>query len=391
VFRAPAACGDHLVTEAAADAELLGWARDVSGEGTAALVELENDAGCFAYEIDQETIDNLVSQGFHVNGSLGYVWPPGLGDPLPPPEPTTDDPVALTGPAACPNVTKQSALQLLYASPGKEETLRFLKDCPGEVVIGEKRETGPVGSMKSAAAHAAGGRTGFVLDRHGDKLRELLMRDNGVERTVAYLKKKMQLGYDYFVIDEITAASDFRDGTTLNRRLRKLLLRMPNRTIIPYISIDLTQYSSGFSYMQGRKLLLRAFKLRARSIALEVYLHTGQVRAGYAPSTFRRAADRLALAVRGLSKAGGINLRAITTIGTSMHSSYPQYRYLDQASYDLTSLSRQVNAIRHGSKRLRQQHGVGWYFVNKSDMAPPSAYSYDALIRRMRLLGLRFK
>jgi hypothetical protein len=74
-----------------------------------------------------------------------------------------------------------------------------------------------------------------------------------------------------------------------------------------------------------------------------------------------------------------------------MHSSYPQYRYLDQPSYDLASLSRQVNAVRHGSKRLRSQRGVGWYFVNKSDMAPPSAYSYDALIRRMRLLGLRFK
>jgi hypothetical protein len=391
LFRAPVTCGDRLVTTAAADTELLGWARDASGEGTAELVELVNDAGCYAYEIEQETIDNLVGAGFHVVGSVGYVWPPGLGDPLPPPEPTTDEPIAAAGPDACPGVNRQSALQLLYASPGKEETLRFLKGCPGEVVVGEKRETGPVGSMKSVAAHAAGGRTAFVLDRHGDKLRELLMRDNGVERTVAYLKKKLQLGYDYIVIDEITAASDFRDGTTLNRRLRKLLLRMPTRTIIPYISIDLTQQTYGFAAMQGRKLLLRAFKLRARTLALEVYLHTNQVRSGYAPSTFRRAADRLALAVRGLSKTGGINRRAITVIGTSMHSSYPQYRYLDSASYDLRSLSRQVNAIRHGSKRLRQQNGVGWYFVNKSDMAPPSAYSYDALIRRMRLLGLRFK
>jgi hypothetical protein len=217
-------------------------------------------------------------------------------------------------------------------------------------VIGEKRETGPVGSMKSAAAQAAGGRTAFVLDRHGDKLRELLLRDNGVERTVAYLKKKMQLGYDYIVIDEITAASDFRDGTTLNRRLRKLLLRMPTRTIIPYISIDLTQQTYGFAAMQARKLLLRAFKLRARTLALEVYLHTNQVRAGYA-----------------------------------------QYNYLDQPSHDLTSIKRQVNAIRHGSRRLRAQRGIGFYFVNKSDMAPPSAYTYDRLIKTMRLQGLRFR
>jgi hypothetical protein len=143
--------------------------------------------------------------------------------------------------------------------------------------------------------------------------------------------------------------------------------------------------------MRARRLLLRAFKRRARALALEIYLHTGEVRAGAAPLHFRRAADRLALAVRGLQGGGGINQRAISVIGTSMHSAFAQYRYLDQPSYDLRSLSRQVNAIRHGSRRTRQQNGVGWYFVNKSDMEPrPGTYSYDALIRRMRLLGLRF-
>jgi hypothetical protein len=205
----------------------------------------------------------------------------------------------------------------------------------------------------------------------------------------------MQLGYDYIVIDEITAAPDYRDGSTLNRRLRKLLLRMPARTIIPYISIDLVQQAGGFDRMRERRLLLRAFKRRARALALEVYLHTPDVKAGAAPLNFRRAADRLALSVRGLAHGGGINLRAISVIGTSIHagtSGLAQYMYLDQPSYDLRSLSRQVNAIRHGSKRLRQQHGVGWYFVNKSDMDPRSGgYSYDALIRRMRLLALRFK
>lgn len=387
VFRTAGACGDRLATSGD---ELLGWARADGGDGTAALVELAAPDGCsFVYETDDETIATLAAEGYTVTGTVAHVWPPGMGD-APLAEPADPEPGLAAAPAPC-QVTKHSPLQLLYASPGKVHTLRFLIGCPGEVVVGEKRESGPVGAMKSAEAHAAGGRTAFVLDRHGDKLRELLLRDNGVERTAAYLRKKMQAGYDYFVIDEITAAPDFRDGTTLNRRLRKLLLRMPPRTIIPYISIDLTQRSTGYAAMRGRRLLLRAFKRRARALALEVYLHTGEVRAGYAPSTFRRAADRLALAVKGLKYGGGINTRAISVIGTSMHSTYPQYRYLDQPSYDLRSLSRQVNAIRHGSKRLRQQNGVGWYFVNKSDMAPPSAYSYDALIRRMRLLGLRFR
>jgi hypothetical protein len=161
---------------------------------------------------------------------------------------------------------------------------------------------------------------------------------------------------------------------------------MPARTFIPYISIDLTQYPGGYSDLRARRQLLRAFARRARVLALEVYLHTGQVMAGAAPSVFRTAALRLGLA----SAYSGINRRAITVIGTSMHSSYPQYRYLDSPSHDLASIKRQVNAVRHGSRRLRSQRGIGWYFVNKSDMAPPSAYSYDRLIKTMRLAGLRF-
>lgn len=293
VFRTQTACGDRLAPQGD---ELLGWARDSAGDGTAELVELAAPDRCaFTYETDPETIDTRVAQGFHIVGTVAYVWPPGMGD-APAIEPPDTGETTAEAPAPC-HADKHSALQLLYASPGKDFTLRFLRGCPGEVVVGEKRELGPVGAMKSADAQAAG----------------------------------------------------------------------------------------------GRRLLLRAFKRRARVLALEVYLHTGEVRAGHAAATFRRAADRLALAVHGLSGTGGINRRAITVLGTSMHSSYAQYRYLDQPAYDLRALSREVNAIRHGSKRLRQQHGIGWYFVNKSDMDPPSAYSYDALIRRMRLLGLRFK
>jgi hypothetical protein len=74
-----------------------------------------------------------------------------------------------------------------------------------------------------------------------------------------------------------------------------------------------------------------------------------------------------------------------------MHSTFAQYRYLDQPAHDLESIKRQVNALRHASWRTRQQHGVGYYFVGKSDMAPISHYSYDALIRRMRTQALRFR
>lgn len=377
ISKTTGACGDDLVTTAG-DA-LLGYAHAAAGDGTAELVELTSADGCHAYETEGDAITSLVADGYTITKSLGYVWPPGMTDPVAP-----DTEIV----AATCNADKHSPVELLYASPGATETLRFLIGCPGEVVVGEKRESGPVGAMKSATAHARGGRSGFVLDRNGDKLRDLLNRSNGVERTAAYLRHKLAIGYDYIVIDEITSAHDFADGQALNHKIRALLLRMPVRTVIPYISIDLTQEAIGAVAMKNRRYLLRAFRNRARVLALEVYQHTASVIGGHAPSILRLASDRLALAVGGL--APGINQRAITTLGTSMHSTFAQYRYLDQPSHDLDAITRQVNAIRHGSKRLRQQRGIGWYFVDKSDMAPPSAYSYDALIKRMRIQALRF-
>lgn len=248
-------------------------------------------------------------------------------------------------------VTKRSPWFLLYASPGADESELFLRGCPGEVIIGEKREGGPRGRMRLPENHARGGRTAFVLDRNGDKLRELLARTNGVERTAQYLKAKLARGYDYIVVDEITAASDWADGGSLNEKFRKLLLRLPPRTVIGYVSIDLTQYPGGDVRMRNRRYLLRALKQRGRGLALEVYLHTAQVMAGAAPATYARAADRLALAVKGMPHGGGINTRAISVLGTSMHSSYPQYRYLDQPRNDLASIKRQVSAIRFGDRK----------------------------------------
>ncbi|HET9988821.1 MAG TPA: hypothetical protein VFQ65_09875, partial [Kofleriaceae bacterium] len=323
VGRVATACGDQLVV-ASAGSELLGYARATAGAGTAELVELADPNGCHAYATDSDRVAALVAEGYAITNSLGYVWPPGMTDPVVA-EPTGDDDAIVAAQPAC-KVSKSSPVELLYASPGAVETLRFLIGCPGEVIVGEKREDGPIGAMKSAAAHAQGGRSGFVLDRNGDKLRELLNRSNGVERTAAYLRHKLASGYDYIVIDEVTSASDFADGQGLNHELRQLLLRMPARTIIPYISIDLTQESIGAAAMPHRRLLLRAFKKRARVLALEVYLHTAQVMAGESPSVFRRATDRLGDAIRGLAGAGGINGRSIITIGTSMHSTYAQYR-----------------------------------------------------------------
>lgn len=72
--------------------------------------------------------------------------------------------------------------------------------------------------------------------------------------------------------------------------------------------------------------------------------HTPQVMAGAAPAAYRRAADRLALAVKGLPFGGGINTCAISVIGTSMHSTFPQYRYLDQPKNDLGAITRQPGA-----------------------------------------------
>jgi len=385
ILRVATRCGDQLTNATGDGTELLGWASG-GGGGTAELVELAAPDGCtHVYETDGDAIAGLVADGYTISGSLGFVWPPGLGELAP------SDDAPLVMPATACHVTRQSPWYLLYASPGADQSEQFLTGCPGEVIIGEKREAGPEGRMRLPANQALGGRSAFVLDRNGDKLRELLARSNGVERTAAYLRAKLASGYDYIVVDEITGAADWADGESLNVKFRKLIQRMPARTIIGYISIDLTQYGTGEVKMRDRKLLLRALKQRGRGLALEIYLHTAQVMAGAAPGVFSATANRLARAVKGLANGGGINTRAISVIGTSMHSSYPQYRYLDEPSHDLASITRQVNAIRHASKRTRQQRGVGYYFVGKSDMDPPSAYSYAQLIARMRGQTLRFK
>src|SRR5262249_29610370 len=159
--------------------ELLGWA--AGGDGTADLVELTAPDGCaHVYETDPDAIADFVALGFTRGTAIAAVWPPGWGDA---PGDPANAPDATPGPCT---LGAHAALEFLCSSPGVVETLRFLIGCPGEVVVGEKREPGPVGSMKSAAAHAAGGRSAFVLDRNGDKLRQLLMRTNGVERTAAY-------------------------------------------------------------------------------------------------------------------------------------------------------------------------------------------------------------
>ena len=153
--------------------------------------------------------------------------------------------------------------------------------------------------MKSAEAQAEGGRTAFVLDRHGDKLRELLLRTNGVERTAAYLRKKMQQGYDYFVIDEITTHPT---SATARRSTAACAAAAPHaaRTDHPVHQHRPRAAAERLRGLRARRLLLRAFKKRARVIALEIYLHTAQVDGGAAPATFRRAADRLALVGEGL-------------------------------------------------------------------------------------------
>lgn len=288
---------------------------------------------------------------------------------------------------AC-NLGRNPPLVFMYAGLGSK-SLDFLRGCPGEVVAGEKNELGPRGPYATAEAKRAGGRTAFVLADFGRKIRDLLKRPNGVARTNKYLRDKLAAGYDYIVIDEITADPDWADGAQVNRLFRQLLLRLPPRKVIAYISLDLTKYPGGDARMRERKQLLRALATSGKAMALELYLHTGEVMSGAAPRTFSTGADRLQNAVRGLRGAEHINRRAVTVIGLSMASRYPQYRYLDQPRNDLASISKQVSAIRRGSARLREQNGVGYYFVGTYDIRPPASapYTFDSLVERLRVLA----
>ncbi len=276
-------------------------------------------------------------------------------------------------------------LILLYASLGGDTNYEMLKGCPGEVVVGEKGGGPPGSPMRTVAAHKAGGRTAYVMANFGLEIRNMLKQPGGTQKTADFINKKLDQGFDYVVIDEITAHDDWKDGSTVNRRFREMLLKVPSRKVIAYVSLDLTMRAGGGEKLRARKYLMRALKRRARVIALEVYLHTREAMNGAAPRAFRIASDRLAKSVKGLSGASGINRRAITVLGVSMHSTYPQYRYLDQPRNDLRSVRKQARAIQYGTKRLRSQKGIGFYFVNRSDLQPFSyaPYDYDDLVKRM--------
>jgi len=224
------------------------------------------DAQCQP-EGDGATLDSDEATGAMPDDPLDPTLDDSADDTEPVGTDVGSDPTA-AAPPTC-NVTTSSPWFLLYASPGADETEAFLNGCPGEVIVGEKHEAGPIGRMKKPENHARGGRTAFVIDRNGDKLRELLARSNGVERTAQYFRNKLAAGYDYIVIDEITAAADWADGGSLNEKFRRVLLRVPPRTVIGYVSIDLTQYAGGDVRMRNRRYLLRALKRRGRGMHQE--------------------------------------------------------------------------------------------------------------------------
>jgi hypothetical protein len=375
-------CGDRL----SAHGELVGWAATQPIAGTTALTELVAPGGCGAiYETDPEAAQLYLDDGYTRGDVVGYVWPPGWGE-----APVDAAAIAAESVTPC-ALGGNPALFLFYTGIDYDSNFSLLKGCPGEVVLGEKHMDRPYGEFKSASAHAAGGRTALIFGGNGSVFASMLERSNGVERTAAFIRQRLAAGYDYVVVDEVTMDPMWSDGASVNRRFRLLLTRIPPRSLIAYVSLDLTSYPGGGQAMRDRRLLLRALKLRGRALALEDYLHTGAVMGGAAPSFFRTAADRLAAAVHGLRGAAGISARAITTLGLSMHTRYPQYNYLDEPAHDLASVARQVNAIRFGSSRLRAEHGIGFYFIGRGDITPPSHYSVGELVARIHQSMLRFR
>lgn len=379
--RAATACGDRLTP--GSGEELFGYAAGGAEDGTAPLVELLDEGGCAQYASDPEQIAALLEQGYSRGATLGRVWPPGWGDAAPAVEP------ALRSGAAC-TLPKNPALILYYTGVGGARNDALIAGCPGEVVEGEKHPDGPLGAFRGAAAHALGGRTAYVYSNFGNELLDLL-DSKGAAGAAASIKAKLAAGYDYVVIDEITTNPRWADDSVTGKRFRQMMLQIPPRKLIAYISLDLTMKPGGAAALWARRWLLRSLRLRARALAYELYLHTGQVMAGGAPAAFRTAAYNVALAVKGLPGAQAINVRAITVLGVSLHSAYPQYEYLDQPANDLASLHRQGAAIRQASASTRRQHGIGFYFSGVDSITPASTYTLDQLVARMHSESLRFR
>ena len=369
---ADAACGDRLVaSDRAADGELVGYVATRPMSGTAALTELVAPDGCGAiYETDADAIALWVADGWAPGAIVGYVWPPGWGD-----APVADDGVVATDAVKSCALGKNPALFLFYTGIDRASDFSLLGGCPGEVVLGEKHMDHPHGEFASATAHAGGGRTALVFGDNGRQFRDLLLRANGVERTAAFIRQRLEgrlrlcrrrRGRPPIPTGPTARRSTAASGSCSCASRRARSSRTSRSTS--------TMYPGGAEALRARRLLLRAFKLRARALALEEYLHTDAVMGGAAPPTFRGAADRIAAAVHGMKQIAGISAHEITTLGLSMHTAYPQYNYLDDTRHDLAAVAREATAIRHASSRTHAQRGVGFYFIGRSDITPSSRY-----------------
>jgi hypothetical protein len=384
-------CGDRVTT--GAGTELLGYAAPFADEGTAELVQLESPEGCAVTATDSETIAALQAQGYRRGPALGHVWPPGWGEATPAAAGTASAdaaadvaaPAVVDGAAPAPQPCRfkhEPSLFLFYSGVGAARNLDLLAGCPGEVVLGDKDTAGPRGAFNTAAAHAAGGRTAYVYSGFGTELLDLLAT-KGARAAADSVRAKLSSGYDYVVVDEITANPRWADTALEGKRFRQMLLLVPPRSVIGYISLDLTKAPAGLAALRNRRWLLRALRLRGKALALEVYLKTSEVFRGAAAPAFRTAAERVAQAVQGMPGAAGISRREITVLGLTAHSKYPQYQYLDVPREDLASIHRQVSAVLQASARTRAQQGLGFYFSGLAEIQPASQYTLDDLVARV--------
>ena len=353
-----------------------------AGDGTAALVELARARRLHVRLRDRAgAIDGLVQSGYHDHAHARATCGRRASARRRRSRTTTEHRSRSTA-RAMPRHEARRRSSSSTRARARRHRCGSSSVAPARSSSARSARSGPDGAMNDPRRARRGGRTAFVLDRNGDKLRELLLRSNGVERTAAYLRKKLQ---------RLRLHRDRRDhgGLRLARRhdaqppLRKLLLRLPSRTIIPYISIDLTQYPNGYATLRARALCSARSRSARACIALEVYLHTAAVRPGGARRR-HSAAPPIASAL-----GEGAERRR-----RDQRPRDQRDRYLDALeALSAVPLPRSAEARPHvdhapgqrdPSRQQRLRHSAASAATSSTsrDMAPPRAYTYDALISR---------
>ena len=381
------ACGDRLVaSERAADGELLGYVAAQPAGGTAALTELVAPDGCGAiYETDADAIALWVADGWAPGAVVGYVWPPGWGD-----APAADDGAVATDAVKSCALGRNPALFLFYTGIDRASDSACSAAAPARS-----------SSARSTWIGRTAARRGERARRRRPHRAHLRRQRQAVPRAVAAAQRRRAHRRVHPPAPEgrlrLCRRRRGHHRSELGRR-RDGQPPLPPAPVAHSaahahpVHLDRPDDVSGRRAGAARAPLAppRVQAARARAGARGVPAH----RRGHG----RRGASDLPRRRRSHRRRGARHARRRRHQRARDHDARPVDAHALPAvqlprrrAPRSSAIARQATAVRHASSRTRAQHGLGFYFIGRSDITPSRRYRVADVVAGIHQAMLRFR